>query len=673
MPAARAAISYAHGGYDTEIKTLADRLNAEGVDCELDLYNDAPPEGLAQWMLRTLQDRIVIAVCTAEYADRIAGRASPGVGLGVAFEARILIGRVYEGQGRNEAIIPVVFRSEDARHIPAFLRDVAYYDLSHPDGYDTLYWRLIGFRRYEKPALGQVRYPSTQQKSIDEPSKIAVKDRGRAGASAAASAVPPATLSGRLQALYDAQSKKVRDLGLGTRDVRPKGLADIIAFGTSSIRAAIPAFKHSDDIGSWISSHSLPIQLLMQSHLTVDLTLHELRKERPFGIPFRSLFELADSGHLFLNLRDYDSDFAAHYDDERVAKNIDRLLTEIPTKLYIGSALRKAVFDAALAYSGYEEREYESFYDQALIDLAAAYAAYDRLPLQHTSVKRSLFRGERPKLKPVCWHWAFLNSVSHYLPPDIIRIEDDDAKLNSLYRKAIEYGDSARQDPSDVKNEAAADAFAELAGQLRICHLSFTAPITASYGTTYNMTEDEYRESLRLGFYWDRRAPSLRDDELDRFLYFALSDVGQFGHSAFSRLHELPDHAVLKDKIDDHIFTMGDIDNLIGALGKNRQRIAEANAIMNELKTSYLTDDRPAPRRLEAWISGYRRIKADAMNVCRTALGDKWAELVVPAEAGGVDPSSPWVETLGEDPQKLLLRPVEHRAIHRVYHILSRS
>jgi hypothetical protein len=33
----RAAISYAHGRYDTEILALANRLNQEGIDCELDL------------------------------------------------------------------------------------------------------------------------------------------------------------------------------------------------------------------------------------------------------------------------------------------------------------------------------------------------------------------------------------------------------------------------------------------------------------------------------------------------------------------------------------------------------------------------------------------------------------------------------------------------------------
>jgi hypothetical protein len=152
-----AAISYAHGRYDTEILALANRLNQEGIDCELDLYDDAPPQGWPQWMLDTLEKRVVIAVCTAEYADRVAGRTSPGVGRGVAWEGRILKGRVYDGQGRNEGIVPVVFSADDVCSIPDFLKDVTYYDLSRIDGYELLYRRLTRQPRYVKPPLGTVR------------------------------------------------------------------------------------------------------------------------------------------------------------------------------------------------------------------------------------------------------------------------------------------------------------------------------------------------------------------------------------------------------------------------------------------------------------------------------------------------------------------------------------
>ncbi len=36
---------------------------------------------------------------------------------------------------------------------------------------------------------------------------------------------------------------------------------------------------------------------------------------------------------------------------------------------------------------------------------------------------------------------------------------------------------------------------------VRIYHLNFTAPITASFGTTYNIMPDEYKELIRLRTY----------------------------------------------------------------------------------------------------------------------------------------------------------------------------
>lgn len=156
-PEPHAAISYAHGRYDAEIVALADRLNAEGVECELDLYDEAPSQGWQQWMLDTLRTHTVIAVCTAEYADRVTGRAPVGVGRGVAWEGRIIKQRVYDDQGRNEGVVPVVFSATDIVYIPDFLGDVTHYDLSAHDGYELLYRRLTRQPRYVKPPLGTVR------------------------------------------------------------------------------------------------------------------------------------------------------------------------------------------------------------------------------------------------------------------------------------------------------------------------------------------------------------------------------------------------------------------------------------------------------------------------------------------------------------------------------------
>jgi len=52
-------ISYAHDSDEQKnrILTLSDRLRTKGVDCRIDQYEEAPPEGWPQWM----EDRITDA------------------------------------------------------------------------------------------------------------------------------------------------------------------------------------------------------------------------------------------------------------------------------------------------------------------------------------------------------------------------------------------------------------------------------------------------------------------------------------------------------------------------------------------------------------------------------------------------------------------------------------
>ncbi len=121
-----AAISYAHGPRDPDVVQLADRLNREGVDCEVDAYDGAPPEGWPRWMESMMTRRTVLVIASEAYYRRFHREEPSGVGLGATFEAGSLAQRVVETQGKNEGIIPVLFSSADTRYIPsscATLRD----------------------------------------------------------------------------------------------------------------------------------------------------------------------------------------------------------------------------------------------------------------------------------------------------------------------------------------------------------------------------------------------------------------------------------------------------------------------------------------------------------------------------------------------------------------------
>jgi hypothetical protein len=114
-------------------------------------------------------------------------------------------------------------------------------------------------------------------------------------------------------------------------------------------------------------------------------------------------------------------------------------------------------------------------------------------------VQNAYFRGRRTTVEAVSWQYAYLRSVEGYL-------------LYEVNRQLMEKINSAPRSVEDLTK------FMRLA---RIFHLNFTAPITASFGTTYNITPDEYKELIRL-----RTAPEdpvHRDPEydeiIDQFLY----------------------------------------------------------------------------------------------------------------------------------------------------------
>jgi len=60
-------ISYTHDSPEhiDRVLSLANRLRVEGVDCQLDQYEQSPPEGWPRWMERQIEwADFVLVVCT---------------------------------------------------------------------------------------------------------------------------------------------------------------------------------------------------------------------------------------------------------------------------------------------------------------------------------------------------------------------------------------------------------------------------------------------------------------------------------------------------------------------------------------------------------------------------------------------------------------------------------
>lgn len=153
-------ISYSHDSrlHLDRVLELADRLRAEGIDCNLDQYEPAPAEGWPRWMDKQFQDaEFILVVCTETYCRRFEGREEHGKGLGVKWEGAIITDELYSSESVNKRFIPIVFSNDDALHVPRKLQRYRRHLIADDGGYEELYRRLTNQPRVVKPELGKLR------------------------------------------------------------------------------------------------------------------------------------------------------------------------------------------------------------------------------------------------------------------------------------------------------------------------------------------------------------------------------------------------------------------------------------------------------------------------------------------------------------------------------------
>lgn len=153
-------ISYSHDSQEHKerILELADRFREDGIDCNIDQYEDSPAEGWQRWMLNQVEAAdFVLVVCTEQYHRRFRGHEEVGKGKGATWEGGVIIQELYDAQGKNSKFIPVTFTPQDADFIPSPLRAATNYRLNTTDGYELLYRRLTNQLRNRKPDLGKLQ------------------------------------------------------------------------------------------------------------------------------------------------------------------------------------------------------------------------------------------------------------------------------------------------------------------------------------------------------------------------------------------------------------------------------------------------------------------------------------------------------------------------------------
>jgi Tfp pilus assembly protein PilF len=160
-------ISYAHESPEhvDRVLSLADRLLAGGVDCNLDQYETSPPEGWPRWASRQIEESdYVLVVCTEVYQRRFKGTEEAGKGLGAQWEGAIITQELYAAAGNNKKFIPVLLSPDESKNIPQVLRGVQAYDVSSGEGYTELYRRLTKQPFVTKPDLGPILSLPTRER-----------------------------------------------------------------------------------------------------------------------------------------------------------------------------------------------------------------------------------------------------------------------------------------------------------------------------------------------------------------------------------------------------------------------------------------------------------------------------------------------------------------------------
>jgi formylglycine-generating enzyme required for sulfatase activity len=154
----RVFISYSHDSPESKqmVLDLANRLRDDGIDCRLDRYVQAPPEGWQRWMLHQIdQARFTLIICTQAYCRRFAGTEDLGVGKGATWEAQIIGQMLYQRNTLNERFIPVLPDGLSEDVIPTILRTYTTY--RYPSNYSDLYRQLTNQPEVIAPDLGQIK------------------------------------------------------------------------------------------------------------------------------------------------------------------------------------------------------------------------------------------------------------------------------------------------------------------------------------------------------------------------------------------------------------------------------------------------------------------------------------------------------------------------------------
>lgn len=161
-------ISYSHQNaeYENKILEFANHLRSEGIDANIDLYEEAPSEGWPRWMENQIKiSDFVLVVSSKSYYEKCYSESNKGKG--ISWEVNIVYQHIYDASSINTKFIPVYFDNDEEKYILTPLKSFTFYNVGEKEGFDKLYWRLRGVSKTQKPPLGTLRpLPQKEQRTM---------------------------------------------------------------------------------------------------------------------------------------------------------------------------------------------------------------------------------------------------------------------------------------------------------------------------------------------------------------------------------------------------------------------------------------------------------------------------------------------------------------------------
>jgi hypothetical protein len=370
-------------------------------------------------------------------------------------------------------------------------------------------------------------------------------------------------------------------------------------------------FKQSTDgrlirelTGNGIINYSIPLQLMKQKTVMVDLTVSELMKEKPFGMPVDSIIDLAESGHLYLNLREYDlsnTERNVVFFEGQAAENLEKLLgssrRNIINKMYFGNALRNPIFNKLLYWQGIEKKSFEDYQKEFFAKSKNAHDACEQFDKSPNDFEKEFgisckWLDEKQTAIAASWHYAYLKSAKHLITrddgPNIFMDHHHPSSIDAQLELCAYRGeDWAKDKNNEEKKKSAALSFAFLADKMRAFHVLHTIQITGTWGCfNWNRPRNDYNYASKSVS--EHIEPGVTSTpEYQQLVYTLMNKEGYINSNPYKGIFlEMP--CINYEKKE---FTRGEIDNLIRTLELNADKFAQLAAVNMEVDKLYQDGD----------------------------------------------------------------------------------